>query len=137
MPFPPSHQWDPPAAVHFGGTAAEAENMAIAKLGSEKFTKAMQLLNPPVVVKSASASDGRNFKVFRDDVLVGGTKQRGLIHMILSRDSDEFVYAGPVFGFAQIALSHVCWKSGALWYWRSKARTTTPTPSLLAAWAQQ
>lgn len=47
-----------------------------------------------------------NVHVIRDDYLVGGTKQRALAPMLLNNSSREFVYAGPVYGFAQIALAY-------------------------------
>jgi len=43
--------------------------------------------------------------VVRDDFLPGGTKQRVL--PILMTGADEFVYASPVYGYAQVALA-VC-----------------------------
>lgn len=44
--------------------------------------------------------------VVRDDYLIGGTKQRALAQLLLHNPCSEFVYAGPVYGFAQIALSY-------------------------------
>lgn len=43
--------------------------------------------------------------IVRDDVLPGGTKQRGLMPYLLNHHGDEFVYASPVYGYAQIALA--------------------------------
>lgn len=42
--------------------------------------------------------------VVRDDLIQGGTKVRAL--PVLFNGSEEYVYASPVFGYAQIALAH-------------------------------
>lgn len=63
-------------------------------------------LNPPVVVSEHDVR-GKMVSVIRDDVLVGGSKQRAL-DVFLAPEYDEYVYAGPTQGYAQIALSHVC-----------------------------
>lgn len=70
------------------------------------------VLNPPVVVAAATATPAArppfSVHVFRDDMLLGGTKQRALGAMLLAEPhAREFVYGGPVFGFAQVALAHV------------------------------
>lgn len=44
--------------------------------------------------------------VVRDDLVAGGTKAR-VIPSFLG-GADEFVYASPVYGYAQIALAHSC-----------------------------
>jgi len=43
--------------------------------------------------------------VVRDDLLPGGTKRRAL-HVLLDDQHNDYVYASPVYGFAQIALAH-------------------------------
>jgi hypothetical protein len=49
--------------------------------------------------------------VVRDDLLLGGTKQRALVKLIESNlGFNEFVYAGPSSGFAQVALTISCLK---------------------------
>jgi hypothetical protein len=48
--------------------------------------------------------------VVRDDVHLGGTKARVLPRFLTG--ADEFVYASPVYGYAQIALSHCCKAAG-------------------------
>lgn len=45
-----------------------------------------------------------NILVVRDDLLPGGTKRRA-IHCLFDH-RDEYVYPGPVFGYAQLALAH-------------------------------
>lgn len=44
------------------------------------------------------------FTIVRDDLLPGGTKRRAL--PALFDDHQEYVYASPVFGYAQVALAH-------------------------------
>lgn len=55
--------------------------------------------------------DGRI--VVRDDLLPGGTKRRALA-VLFSLNVEEYVYAGPVFGYAQIALAHAASDAGKL-----------------------
>jgi len=50
------------------------------------------------------------FLVVRDDLLAGGTKARVL--SVLFGAAAEYVYASPVYGFAQIALAHVARQHG-------------------------
>lgn len=45
--------------------------------------------------------------VVRDDLLPGGTKQR-VLPLFLNDGDDEYVYATPAYGYAQIALAHSC-----------------------------
>lgn len=52
---------------------------------------------------------GRVF-VVRDDALPGGTKRRAL--PVLLTGAREFVYASPVYGYAQIALAHAAKDAG-------------------------
>lgn len=44
--------------------------------------------------------------VVRDDLLPGGTKRRVLGDVL--DGNDEFVYASPAYGYAQVALAHTC-----------------------------
>lgn len=44
------------------------------------------------------------FNVVRDDLLPGGTKRRA-IHTLFD-DREEYVYASPVYGYAQLALAY-------------------------------
>lgn len=62
-------------------------------------------MNPPVVIESYS-DETVPFRVVRDDVLPGGTKQRALLEYLTEFDADEFVYAGPNTGYAQIGLAY-------------------------------
>lgn len=60
----------------------------------------MKFLNP----KPQLEFFGRGV-IVRDDYLPGGTKQRGLIPYLLNHFGNEFVYASPAYGYAQIALA--------------------------------
>lgn len=64
-----------------------------------------KILNPELVTKQIVVDD-RRFNVVRDDELVGGTKQRMLGKIMLSTTYKEYVYAGPVYGYAQVALAY-------------------------------
>lgn len=44
--------------------------------------------------------------VVRDDLVPGGSKRRVIDRLLVG--GDEFVYASPAFGYAQIALAHAC-----------------------------
>jgi hypothetical protein len=50
------------------------------------------------------------FVVVRDDLVPGGTKRR-IIPRLLGA-AGEYVYAGPAYGYAQIALAHACREAG-------------------------
>lgn len=54
---------------------------------------------------------GKNIFVVRDDLLAGGTKQRGLADLLQHykrQGHRQFAYASPFCGYAQIALSYLC-----------------------------
>jgi hypothetical protein len=48
--------------------------------------------------------------VLRDDLLPGGTKRRVLGQFL--HGADEYVYASPAYGYAQVALAHTCRELG-------------------------
>jgi hypothetical protein len=50
----------------------------------------------------------RHVSVVHDDELIGGTKEAALAAILPLLDGDEFVYAGPRQGYAQIALAAAC-----------------------------
>lgn len=62
--------------------------------------------NPPVLVSYHKVNDKVEVGVIRDDVLVGGTKQRALSRVLPRRQARQFIYAGPKQGFAQVALAY-------------------------------
>lgn len=49
-------------------------------------------------------------RVVRDDIIPGGTKAR-VVHLLFD-SRKEYVYAGPCQGYAQVALAHVCNRTG-------------------------
>jgi len=64
------------------------------------------LYNPPMVI-SSDTYNNKKFCVFRDDKLVGGTKQRAIVSYMESMGSfEKFIYAGPNTGYAQVALAY-------------------------------
>lgn len=50
--------------------------------------------------------------VVRDDFIQGGTKRRFIDDYIAGANANEFVYASPAYGGAQIALAHACREAG-------------------------
>ena len=70
---------------------------------------------PPVVVEPLRLRDGRIVHVVRDDLLDGGTKERGLAPLVQDLAASgvrRFVYASPFCGFAQIALASAARRVG-------------------------
>jgi hypothetical protein len=65
--------------------------------------------NPNLRVEDGTRNivqSNRTFNVIRDDFLIGGTKQRILSDIMNNSKYTEFVYAGPIYGFAQIAIAY-------------------------------
>jgi len=65
-------------------------------------------LSPPPVLDTIALPNGGHCRVLRDDLLPGGTKQRALVPFLTelaSQGCEEFVYASPFAGFAQVALA--------------------------------
>jgi len=90
----------------------------------ELIEKSEDPINPGIVIEETTFRD-RHFKVIRDDLLEAGTKQRALVPMLSKIKGEEFVYAGPVFGYAQIALAlaaKVTGKRGTLFLERKEPR---------------
>lgn len=50
--------------------------------------------------------------VVRDDKMPGGTKARVLPRLLAAGSAREYVYASPVYGYAQIALAHAARQLG-------------------------
>ncbi len=57
----------------------------------------MESLKPPILEES------NGFIIVREDLIPGGTKARAI--PVLFDGADEYVYASPVYGYAQIALA--------------------------------
>lgn len=71
--------------------------------------------NPHVKISFVHTHHGR-VAVVRDDLLKGGTKQRAAIPFLshlVKQGIEEFVYASPFSGYAQIALAYSCEAIGA------------------------
>jgi 1-aminocyclopropane-1-carboxylate deaminase/D-cysteine desulfhydrase-like pyridoxal-dependent ACC family enzyme len=72
-------------------------------------------LSPAVQIDTLSLERGQVY-VVRDDLLEGGTKQRAAVPYLtglMEQGYEEFVYASPFCGFAQIALAVACKMIGA------------------------
>ena len=72
-------------------------------------------MNPPIVITKYMVTKLDDtiisVNVIRDDLLIGGTKQRAMIKFIEHYNNyNEFVYVGPASGFAQVALAVACLK---------------------------
>jgi tRNA1(Val) A37 N6-methylase TrmN6 len=84
-----------------------------------------EIYNPPMVI-SDHEHDGKNYKVFRDDYLIGGTKQRAVVPYMETKKEKTFIYSGPVTGYAQIALAYSAFltkKNAVLFLEKPKSRT--------------
>lgn len=62
------------------------------------------LLNPPFTVENHNG-----FKIIRDDLLPGGTKQRGHKYIEDIPGDGPIVYAGTYGGFCHVAIGVSCW----------------------------
>lgn len=62
----------------------------------------------PVVIEEI-----QGFRVVRDDLIPGGTKVRA-IDVLFDDEHEEYVYAGPCQGYAQVALAYACRAHGKL-----------------------
>jgi hypothetical protein len=58
----------------------------------------------PLALPAPVIAEHDGFLVVRDDYIAGGTKRRAL--PALMQEGAEFVYASPVYGYAQIALAY-------------------------------
>jgi hypothetical protein len=71
-----------------------------------------ELYNPTIIIKSINYHN-KSFNVIRDDMLIGGSKQRAIIPLLQSLSQSHnyniYGYAGPVYGFGQIALAYGCY----------------------------
>lgn len=60
--------------------------------------------NPKLHIISSSLK-GKTFHVIQEGVMEGGTKERGIIPFVTNTFYDEYVYASPSTGFAQVAIA--------------------------------
>jgi hypothetical protein len=71
------------------------------------------IFNPSLSIQKYLVKNNIYVNVIRDDLLIGGTKQRALYRLILANQKyNNFVYAGPTTGYAQLALSYCCFLLG-------------------------
>lgn len=63
------------------------------------------LYNPPIIITDHKYNN-ISFKVFRDDNLIGGTKQRAMVSTLNKIDKEKIIYAGPTSGLAQVAIAY-------------------------------
>jgi len=61
---------------------------------------------PPAPLQELALPDGRLLTVVRDDEVPGGTKRRVLPDLLAAWPEQEYVYAGPAYGYAQVALAY-------------------------------
>lgn len=64
----------------------------------------------PLFIEPYRLDNRRTVNVVRDDYLAGGTKMRGLVPYMKNilknhKDVQEFLYASPAYGYAQVAIS--------------------------------
>ena len=64
-----------------------------------------ELYNPDIIITPIEY-ENKHFNIIRDDYLIGGTKQRGLVPLLENTNKDTFIYGGPIYGYAQIALAY-------------------------------
>ena len=81
------------------------EKLFLNRLKNRK-NKMDEVLNPSIEIEKVTISKDFTVKVVRDDLLVGGTKQRAL-YVFFNDTKEEYIYASPVNGYAQIALAYV------------------------------
>ncbi len=70
------------------------------------------IFSPPPVISTLGLGK-KTLLIVRDDLLPGGSKQRGAIpylQSLIDTGHTHFVYASPFCGFAQVALSFCCSK---------------------------
>ena len=80
-------------------------------------------INPPLIVIPTGS-----IKVIRDDFLLAGTKQRGIIDMFHELPEQNIVYAGPTTEFAQVAVAlgaRLSGKNAIIFTSRSRPLTMT------------
>ena len=61
-------------------------------------------MNPELILENIISPD-KTFILIQDGHLPGGTKQRGYVPYVKNSDFEEFIYAGPSTGYAQVALA--------------------------------
>jgi hypothetical protein len=65
----------------------------------------------PIQVDRLSLNENRSIFIVRDDLLPAGTKQRAILPLLRNfqiAGAEQFTYASPFAGFAQVALAYGC-----------------------------
>ena len=100
--------WTGPATTHPHADdpgISRGENIWLGRTrGLVAYTPVKLNPNPPFVVETHE-----NFKVIRDDLLPGGTKQRGHQFLADTPGDGPIVYAGTYGGFCHVAYAVSCW----------------------------
>ena len=99
-----------------GGKSTKKEESKISKKEESKSSKynvmfydhMMQLTNPKFNIIKVSHPNEFNMYVIDESHLVGGSKQRILINLLITIPESNIVYAGPSTGYAQLAISYCC-----------------------------
>jgi hypothetical protein len=75
---------------------------------SKFFDYGFDNIKPSIELAQPIVKEHDGVLVVRDDLLDGGTKRRAFNYYIESVTADEFVYASPREGYAQLSLAYVC-----------------------------
>lgn len=75
---------------------------------SKFFDYGFDNIKPTIELPKPIVKEHDGVLVVRDDLLDGGTKRRAFNYYIESVTADEFVYASPREGYAQLSLAYVC-----------------------------
>lgn len=65
------------------------------------------ITNKPLIIEKINAYN-KSFYICRDDLLIGGFKQRFILQYLSQYKEKHIFYRGPVNGYAQIALAYGC-----------------------------
>lgn len=68
---------------------------------------AKQIVDKPLIIKSYKY-DEKTFYIIREDMNIGGTKQRIALNYLNDRKEKHIFYRGPVNGYAQVAIAYAC-----------------------------
>ena len=92
----------------------------------------------PSTMQPIRVTTEEGVRVVRDDDLLGGTKRRVMERIMRESEHDEFVYASPAIGFAQIALAAAAKDTGkkATIYVAARKKKTYQTRAAIRLGAQ-
>lgn len=69
------------------------------------------IFNKPYIIQEIKYKN-KNFNIIREDLLIGGSKQRIILDIITQKKEKNIFYRGPVNGYAQLALAYGCFVLG-------------------------